>query len=63
MQKLKQFVLDSVEEMRHKVSWPKYSDLQSSSILVLIASIIFALMIGLFDYVFETALEWFYEVL
>ena len=61
MQKIKTFVVDSIDEMKNKVSWPKYSELQSSSILVLIASMIFALMIGAFDYVFETTMEWFYK--
>ena len=61
MQKLILFVTDSIDEMKNKVSWPKYSDLQSSSILVLIASLIFALMIGMFDFVFEATMEWFYK--
>ncbi len=47
--------------MRYKVTWPKYRDLQNSSVLVLIASMIFALMIGGFDLVFETVMEWFYS--
>jgi preprotein translocase subunit SecE len=46
--------------MKNKVSWPKYSQLQNSSILVLIASLIFALFIGLIDYVFQTGMDWFY---
>ncbi len=61
MQKIKTFVVESIEEMKNKVSWPKYSQLQNSSVLVLIASMIFALMIGAFDYVFETTMEWFYK--
>ncbi|MEO1055194.1 MAG: preprotein translocase subunit SecE [Bacteroidota bacterium] len=61
MQKLKTFVFDSIDEMKNKVSWPKYSELQSSSILVLVASVIFALMIGLFDFAFNTFMEWFYS--
>jgi len=54
------FVKDSVEEMKNKVSWPKYSELQRSSILVLVASLIFALIIGLIDLVFRSIMEWFY---
>lgn len=61
MEKLKSFVLESYEEMKHKVSWPKYSELQNSSVLVLVASLIFALVIGVIDLVFENALEWFYN--
>ena len=61
MQKLKSFVVESYDEMKNKVSWPKYKDLQSSSVLVLVASLIFALLIGAMDYVFQNALELFYS--
>lgn len=61
MQKIKNFILESVDELKHKVSWPKYSELQNSSILVLVASIIFALMIWVIDLAFENPLKWFYN--
>ncbi len=61
MEKLKSFVAESYDEMMHKVSWPKYRELQSSSVLVLVASLIFALVIWAMDRVFEGALEWFYN--
>jgi len=60
MQKLIAFIRESVVEMRDKVSWPKYKDLQSSSVLVLVASVIFAVMIGVFDLAFDNAMTWFY---
>ena len=61
MEKLKSFVAESYDEMKHKVSWPKYRELQNSSVLVLVASLIFALVIGAIDFVFDNALEWFYD--
>lgn len=61
MLKLKTFIKESVEEMRNKVSWPKYAELQNSSILVLVASLIFALVIGLIDLVFKETMDWFYS--
>jgi preprotein translocase subunit SecE len=60
MNKIIAFVKGSSEEMRHKVSWPKYKDLQNSSMLVLVASMILALFIGLVDFSFENLMEWFY---
>ena len=49
--------------MKSKVSWPTYKELQESSILVLIASLIFALIIGIMDLVFKGVLkDWFYVV-
>lgn len=62
MSKLKTFVTSSVDEMRHKVSWPKWSDLQSSSVLVLVASLIFALLIGIIDLGFDNIMDWFYNL-
>jgi len=42
MEKVKNYILDSIDEIRNKVSWPKFNELQSSAILVLVASLIFA---------------------
>lgn len=61
MEKLKAYILESVDEIRNKVSWPKFSELQSSAILVLVASFIFALVIGFIDLGFKNALAWFYK--
>jgi len=61
MEKLKNYILDSIDEIRNKVSWSKFNELQSSAILVLVASVIFALVIGLIDFGFNNALHWFYR--
>ncbi len=60
MNKLTQLVKDSWAEVTENVTWPKYSELQASSTLVLVASLIFALLVGLIDFVFKTGLELFY---
>ena len=62
MEKLKNYILDSIDEIRNKVSWPKFNELQSSAILVLVASLIFAIVIGLIDFSFKTGLTWFYTL-
>ena len=62
MRKLMSFIRESYDEMMHKVNWPKYSALQSSSVLVLVASVIFALMIGVIDLGFDNIMEWIYSV-
>jgi preprotein translocase subunit SecE len=59
--KLKAFIVDSIDELRTKVSWPKYKELQNSSVLVLVASLIFALIIGAIDFVFDSVMGWFYN--
>jgi preprotein translocase subunit SecE len=60
MQKLRTYFAESWDELKSKVTWSKYSELQSSAILVLVASAIFSLIIGAIDWVFKTGLEWFY---
>jgi preprotein translocase subunit SecE len=55
------FIKDAYVEMTTKVSWPKFSDLQNSSVLVLVASLIFALVIWVMDYAFQNVLEQFYK--
>jgi preprotein translocase subunit SecE len=61
MQKVKTYFLESWEELKNKVSWSSFKELQSSAILVLVASTIFALVIGAMDWVFNKGLEWFYR--
>ncbi len=61
MEKVKNYILDSIDEIRNKVSWPKFNELQSSAILVLVASLIFAIVIGFVDLGFKNALAWFYK--
>ncbi len=61
MHKLKKFIVESIDELRNKVTWPKYNELQSSSMLVLVASLIFAIIIGAIDFVFDNVMSWFYN--
>lgn len=61
MQKIGNYFAESWEEIKNKVSWSSYSELQGSAILVLVASTIFALVIGAIDWMFKTGLAWFYR--
>ena len=61
MPKIVPFIKESVNELIHKVSWSKYSELQNSAILVLVASLIFALLIGAIDYAFENLMKFVYQ--
>jgi preprotein translocase subunit SecE len=47
-----QYIEESFNELVHKVTWPTWDQLQSSSIVVLVASVIFALTIFVMDYIF-----------
>ena len=62
MEKLTNYIVESWDEIKNKVTWSKFSELQSSAMLVLVASTLFALVIGGIDWVFRTGLQWFYTV-
>jgi preprotein translocase subunit SecE len=61
MQKIGNYFAESWDEIKNKVSWSTYSELQGSAILVLVASTIFALVIGAIDWMFKSGLQWFYR--
>ena len=53
-------VKESYNELVHKVSWPTRKELAQSSVLVLIASIILALIVWLMDWCFESIMTFVY---
>ncbi|MBM3177459.1 MAG: preprotein translocase subunit SecE [Bacteroidetes bacterium] len=61
IERVKNYVLESVDEVKNKVTWSRFTELQSSAILVLVASVIFAIVIGIIDFGFQNALAWFYR--
>jgi preprotein translocase subunit SecE len=61
MAKITTYITESWDEIRNKVTWSKFSELQGSAVLVLVASLIFALIIGGIDWVFNKGLFWFYR--
>ena len=61
MTKKESYIKSSYDELVNKVSWPSWSDLQSSTIVVAIATVIIALIIYLMDSVFSNVLNVFYS--
>jgi len=55
------YIKQSYDELINKVSWSSWSELQSSSIVVAIATAIIALIIYLMDSIFSNAMELFYS--
>jgi len=58
--KLKSYFVESYTELMHKVTWPTWSELQSSSIVVMVASLIIALIIFAMDFSFEKIMNFVY---
>ena len=46
----------------HKVTWPSWKELQSSAILVMVASLIIALVIALMDLGFKNLMHIIYDL-
>ena len=45
LNKISKYIKESYDELMHKVTWPGWAELQSSTILVAVASMIIALLI------------------
>jgi preprotein translocase subunit SecE len=56
MKRLIQFVKDSAAELK-KVVWPTREDVVSSTKVVLVSTVVFALVLGLVDFVFLAGIE------
>ncbi len=52
MAKFVTYIEETVDELVNKVSWPTWQELQTSAIIVLVASIIIALLVWAMDYLF-----------
>ena len=57
------YIKDSYKELVEKVSWPSFAQLQSSTIVVMVASLIFAMIVLVMDVSFETVMQGIYKVL
>ena len=62
MSKFINYLKESYAEMTKKVAWPTWDKLQNSAILVMVASVIFALVIFAMDKVIEAATKFIYTL-
>ncbi len=53
---------ESYQEWTQKVSWPTWSELQNSAIVVSVASLIIAMVVYMMDITFSTMLDKFYNM-
>ena len=62
MNKIKEYLRLSVDELVNKVTWPTWEDLQESTVIVMIASLLIALVIYVIDIVSSGGLGFFYKI-
>ncbi|MBJ11009.1 MAG: preprotein translocase subunit SecE [Flavobacteriales bacterium] len=60
MAKFVTYIKESADDLLNKVSWPTWKDLQNSSVVVAVASLIIALIVYLMDLSFRNIMEWLY---
>ena len=60
---LKGYFKESYTELVHKVTWPTWTDLQNSAVLVMVATLILSLIIAGVDFVFSRSMEFIYSLL
>ena len=57
------YIKESYNELVNKVTWPSFPQLQSSTIVVMVASAIFAVVVLAMDLTFENVMEFVYNTL
>jgi len=62
MSKIVNYIKECYDELMNKVSWPTWSELQSSAIVVSIASLIFAVVVFMMDLLFKNVLDQYYKL-
>lgn len=62
MNKFTAFVKDSYKELTEKVSWPKWAQLQQSTMIVLAATLVITGVVALMDFVANNSLKFIYSL-
>jgi preprotein translocase subunit SecE len=60
MEGIKLYIKESYHELVNKVTWPTWANLQSSTVVVIVASLILALIIALMDAISNSGLKMIY---
>jgi preprotein translocase subunit SecE len=63
MKRFIQYVKNAYNELVHKVTWPGLKSLQSSTVVVMVASLVFAVIVLAMDLVFENLMKTIYGLL
>ncbi len=60
---IKTYLKESYTELIHKVTWPTWSELQNSGVLVLVATLVIAIIVAVMDMGFSRIMEFIYSLL
>jgi preprotein translocase subunit SecE len=62
MNKVRLYFKETSDELVNKVSWPTWAELQSSTLIVMVASLIIALLVFSMDSAFQFLMNTFYSL-
>jgi preprotein translocase subunit SecE len=62
MNKISAYLKDSYQELVEKVSWPTWLQLQQSTVIVLVATLIITLLVSLMDFSSNFLLKQIYSL-
>ena len=63
MNKMRAYFKEVREELLTKVTWPTWSELQESAIVVMVATLIFAVVVFAMDFSFNKGMEKLYTII
>ncbi len=61
--KIVSYLREVYDELLHKVSWPTWKELQSSALIVMVASLLIAVAVFVMDFSFQHSMSWIYRLL
>ena len=61
MNKVIKYIKESYNELVHKVSWPTQQELTSSTVVVMSASLLMAIVLFAIDFSFKSIVHFFYD--
>ncbi|NLI23998.1 MAG: preprotein translocase subunit SecE [Bacteroidales bacterium] len=60
---MKTYLEESYKELVHKVTWPTWSELQNSALVVMVASLIIAIIVLVMDISFKNLMKLIYDII
>ena len=63
MSKIGTYFSETRNELVNKVSWPTWTELQSSALVVMVSSVIIAFVVFAMDFLFEILMKQAYEII
>ncbi|GIV34208.1 MAG: hypothetical protein KatS3mg031_1743 [Chitinophagales bacterium] len=63
MNRLTLYIKEAYNELLYKVTWPTWEELQSSAVVVLVASLIIALVVLLMDQASSNLMKMIYKII